>query len=139
MTVAAEILSVVVEREVPHPPAKVWRALTQQHLIADWLLPNDFEPVIGHKFKLRWEAPGGMSGVIDGQVRTIEPERTLAYSWDSMGVDTVVTLTLTPTSAGTHVRMEQVGFRPDQQQNLQGAKYGWTGFLAKLADVAGKG
>ena len=139
MTEAAEILSVVVERDVPHPPEKVWRAMTQQHLIAEWLLPNDFEPVIGHKFKLRWEAPGGMSGVIDGQVRIIEPERTLAYSWDSMGVDTVVTLTLTPTSGGTHVRMEQVGFRPDQQQNLQGAKYGWTGFLAKLDDVAGKG
>ncbi len=138
MTQAAGSLSVVVEREVPHPPQKVWRALTQQHLIAEWLLPNDFEPVADHRFKLRWEAPGGMSGVIDGQVRTLEPERTLAYSWDSMGVETVVTLTLTPTSGGTHVRMEQTGFRPDQQQNLQGAKYGWTGFLAKLDDVAGR-
>jgi uncharacterized protein YndB with AHSA1/START domain len=138
MTEAAETVSVVVEREIPHPPEKVWRALTEQHLIAEWLMANDFQPVIGHKFSLRWEAPGGMSGVIDAEVLTLDPRRTLAYTWNSMGVDSVVTLTLTPTAMGTHLKMVQSGFRGDQQPNIQGAKYGWTGFLAKLDDVAGR-
>ena len=138
MTEAAETVAVVVEREIPHPPEKVWRALTQQHLIAEWLMANDFQPVLGHRFNLRWEAPNGMSGVIDAEVLTLEPPRVLAYSWSSMGVDSVVTLTLTPTAAGTHLKMEQSGFGPDQQPNIQGAKYGWTGFLAKLDDVAGR-
>jgi hypothetical protein len=29
---ATETRSVVVEREIPHPPEKIWRALTQPHL-----------------------------------------------------------------------------------------------------------
>ena len=138
MTEATETVSVVVEREIPHPPEKVWRALTQQHLIAEWLMANDFEPELGRKFNLRWEAPGGKSGVIDAEVLTLEPHRVLAYAWNSMGVESVVTLTLTPTAKGTHLKMEQAGFKPDQKPNIEGARYGWTGFLAKLDDVAGK-
>jgi uncharacterized protein YndB with AHSA1/START domain len=137
MTEAAEAVTVVVERDIPHPPEKVWRALTQQHLIAEWLMANDFEPRLGHKFKLRWEN-NGMSGVIDAEVLVMEPHRTLAYSWNSMGVETVVTLTLTPTPAGTHLKMEQSGFAPDRKQNIEGARWGWTNFLSKLDDVAGK-
>lgn len=138
MTEAAETVSVVVERDIPHPPEKVWRALTNQHLIAEWLMANDFEPKLGRKFNLRWEAPNGMSGVIDAEVLTIEPHRTLAYTWNSMGVDSIVTFTLEPSARGTHLTMEQAGFGPDQKPNIEGARYGWTGFLAKLDDVAGK-
>ncbi len=144
MTQAAETarstgtVSVVVEREIPHSPEKVWRALTQQHLIAEWLMANDFEPTLGRRFGLHWEAPNGMKGDIEAEVLTIEPHRTLAYSWCSMGVDSVVTFTLTPTSAGTHLKMEQAGFKGDQKPNIEGARHGWTGFLAKLDDVAGK-
>jgi uncharacterized protein YndB with AHSA1/START domain len=137
MTDTAETVSVVVERDIPHPPQKVWRALTQQHLIAEWLMANDFEPKLGHKFSLRWENRG-MSGVIDAEVLTMEPYHTLAYTWNSMGVDTVVTFTLTPTPDGTHLKMEQGGFAPDATPNIEGAKWGWTNFLAKLDDVAGK-
>ncbi len=100
-------------------------------------MANDFEPVLGRKFNLRWENQG-MSGVIDAEVLTLEPHRTLAYRWDSMGVESVVTLTLTPTAKGTHLKMEQAGFRGDQKPNIEGARYGWTSFLAKLDDVAGK-
>jgi uncharacterized protein YndB with AHSA1/START domain len=138
MTEAAETdVSVVVERDIPHPPEKVWRALTQPHLIAEWLMANDFEATLGRKFNLRWENRG-MSGVIEAEVLTIEPPHTLAYSWNSMGVDSVVTFTLTPTAAGAHLKMEQAGFKSDQKANIEGARYGWTGFLAKLDDVAGK-
>lgn len=137
MTEPENDVSVVVERDIPHPPEKVWRALTQQHLIAEWLMANDFEPTVGHKFNLRWEN-NGMSGVIDAQVRTIEPHRILAYTWSSMGVHTLVTLTLTPTASGTHLRMEQSGFAAGRTQNIEGARWGWTNFLSRLDDVAGK-
>ena len=127
---ATETRSVVVEREIPYPPEKVWRALTQPHLIEEWLMKNDFKPVVDHRFKLSAEW-----GVVDGQVLAVEPNKTLSYTWGSYGVATVVTWTLTQTRTGTHLRMEQKGFRPDQQQAYQGAQGGWPRFFAKLEQV----
>jgi uncharacterized protein YndB with AHSA1/START domain len=127
---ATETLSVVVEREIPYPPEKIWRALTQPHLIEAWLMKNDFEPVVGRGFTLR-----GDWGSVDCQVRTLEPNKTLSYTWDAMGLASVVTWTLTPAGAGTHLRMEQSGFRPDQQQAYQGAKFGWQKFFGGLEQV----
>jgi len=122
-----ETLSVVVEREVAYPPEKIWRALTQPHLIEEWLMKNDFQPKVDHRFNLR-----GDWGAVDCRVMVVEPNKTLSYTWAAMGLESVVTWTLTPTSTGTRLRMEQVGFRPDQQQAYQGAKYGWQQFFAKL-------
>ena len=132
---ATETLSVVVEREMPHPPEKIWRALTQPHLIEEWLMKNDFQPVAGHKFNLRMGPQGGWDGVIDCEVVTVEPHRTLSYSWAAQGLESVVTWTLTPTSKGTTLRMEQSGFRTDQEQFYQGAKVGWGNFFAKLEQI----
>jgi uncharacterized protein YndB with AHSA1/START domain len=129
-TLAAETLAVVVERDMPHPPEKVWRALTQPHLIDEWLMKTDFKPAVDHRFTLRAEW-----GTVDCQVTAIEPNKSLSYRWDALGIETVVTWTLTPTSSGTHLRMEQIGFRPDQQQAYQGAKYGWPKFFANLEQV----
>jgi uncharacterized protein YndB with AHSA1/START domain len=125
-----EVLSVVVEREVAFPPEKIWRALTQPHLIEEWLMKNDFKPVVGHSFNLR-----GDWGAVDCQVLTIEPDKTLSYTWNALGLESVVTWTVTPASTGTHLRMEQSGFRPDQQQAFQGARYGWHKFFAALEQV----
>jgi len=127
---STETLSVVVEREIAHPPEKIWRALTQPHLIEEWLMKNDFKPVVGHQFDLRAEW-----GAVGCQVLAIEPNRTLSYTWAAYGLESVVTWTLTPTRTGTRLRMEQSGFRPDQQQAYQGAKYGWQQFFAKLEQV----
>ncbi|HEX4303342.1 MAG TPA: SRPBCC domain-containing protein [Rhizomicrobium sp.] len=124
---AEQTQSVVVEREVAYPPEKIWRALTQPHLIAEWLMQNDFQPVQDHKFTLR-----GDWGSVDCQVLAIEPHKTLVYSWGAMGLGSVVTWTLTPTATGTHLRMEQAGFKPDQQRAFQGAKFGWQKFFASL-------
>ena len=129
-TLAAETLSVVVERDMPHPPEKVWRALTQPHLIDEWLMKTDFKPAVDHRFTLRADW-----GTVDCQVVTIEPNKSLSYRWDALGIETVVTWTLTATSSGTHLRMEQTGFRPDQQQAYQGAKFGWPKFFANLEQV----
>ena len=131
---ATERRSVVVEREFPHPPEKLWRALTQPHLMEEWLMKNDFAPTVGHRFQLR----GDWGGVLDCEVRDIEPNRKLAYSWDfkhadpAYDLESVVTFTLTPTATGTHLRMEQAGFRRDQKQALGGAVHGWNQFLGNL-------
>ena len=127
---ATETRSVVVEREIAFPPEKIWRALTQPHLIQEWLMKNDFSPVMDHRFTLR-----GDRGSVDCQVLAIEPNKTLSYRWDAMGLESVVTWTLTPTSKGTHLRMEQSGFRPDQGQAYGGAKFGWQKFFANLEQV----
>jgi uncharacterized protein YndB with AHSA1/START domain len=130
-----QTLSVVVERELPHPPEKIWRALTQPHLIAEWLMQNDFKPEVGHHFTLRMEAQPNWDGVIDCQVLVVEPNKTLSYAWGALGLESIVMFTLTPTGTGTHLRMEQSGFPPDRPQNYQGAKYGWQHFFAKLEQV----
>jgi uncharacterized protein YndB with AHSA1/START domain len=122
--------SLVIERVMPHPPEKIWRALTQAHLIEEWLMKNDFKPVVDHRFNLRADW-----GVVDCQVLTVEPNKTLSYTWAAYGLESVVTWTLSPTSTGTHLRMEQSGFRPDQQQAFQGATYGWQKFIAGLERV----
>ena len=132
-----ETRSVVVEREFAFPPEKLWRALTQPHLIEAWLMKNDFQPVVGHSFNLR----GDWGGVLDCEVLTVEPNRTLSYSWDFVHDDaaynlkSVVTFTLTPTDAGTHLRMEQAGFRPGQKQACGGAHHGWKQFFENLEQV----
>jgi uncharacterized protein YndB with AHSA1/START domain len=131
---SAQARSVVVEREFPHSPDKLWRGLTQPHLIEEWLMKNDFRPEVGHRFNLR----GDWGGVLDCEVLAVEPNRMLSYTWNfehddpAYGLRSVVTLTLTPTAAGTHLRVEQSGFRPDQKQAFGGAKAGWREFLEKL-------
>ena len=130
---STEMRSVVVEREIPFPPEKIWRALTQPHLIEEWLMKNDFKPVADHRFNLR-----GDWGTVDCQVLAVEPQKTLAYTWAAMGLESVVTWTLTPTDKGTHLRMEQTGFRADQIQAYQGAKFGWPKFFASLEQVVAR-
>ncbi|TCN32425.1 SRPBCC family protein [Sinorhizobium americanum] len=132
-----EIRTVVVERDIPHPPEKIWRALTQSHLVEEWLMKNDFQAVVGHRFNLR----GEWGGVLDCEVLAVEPNRRLTYTWNfahedaAFDLKSVVTFILTPTTTGTQLRMEQSGFRPEQRQALGGAKAGWQQFLANLEQV----
>jgi uncharacterized protein YndB with AHSA1/START domain len=127
---STENRSVVIEREIAYPPEKIWRALTQPHLLEEWLMKNDFKPVVDHPFNFR-----GDWGAVECKVLAVEPHKTLSYTWGAMGLESVVTWTLTPKGAGTHLRMEQSGFRPDQQQAYNGAKFGWQKFFAALEQV----
>ena len=130
--------TLVIERVFPHPPEKLWRALTESPLIAQWLLKNDFEPVIGQWFLFGSYPVPGWDGVIDCEVLVVDPLKRLSYTWSSLGLDSVVLFTLTPAEdGGTHVRMEHSGFRPDQQQAYGGAKYGWQRFFDGLERVLG--
>lgn len=125
-----DIRSVVIEREIAFAPEKIWRALTQPHLIQDWLMKSDFRPEVGHGFKFTADW-----GAIDCQVKAVEPNKTLAYSWDAYGLESTVTWTLTPTDTGTRLRMEQSGFRSDQDQAYYGAQAGWKEFITALETV----
>ena len=141
---ASETRKVVVERDLPHPPQKVWRALTQGFLIEEWLMQNDFQPVVGHRFTFRTTPMPQWNGVVDCEVLAVEPHARLAYSWNASGEEaagglrTVVTWTLTPTAAGTQLRMEQAGFRAEDEANYRGAAYGWQRFFGGLEQLLAK-
>jgi uncharacterized protein YndB with AHSA1/START domain len=142
MNVAVDTKGIVVERTMPHPPEKVWRALTQAPLVADWLMPNDFQAVVGHKFRFRMEPPppGGWDGIVESEVLEVEPPTRLVYRWDTTGekgLRTVVAYTLEPRDGGTHLRMEQTGFKPHEEFNRRGAMAGFTHMLEGLERVAG--
>src|SRR5262249_42728140 len=129
-TPATQPRSVVIERDIPFPAATIWRALTEPHVIEAWLMQTDFKPLVDHRFRFRADW-----GAVDCQVLAVEPNQTLSYSWAAYGLESTVTWTLTPTSTGTHLRMEQSGFRADQQQPYHRAQHDRQQFLAKLDQV----
>jgi uncharacterized protein YndB with AHSA1/START domain len=105
------------------------------------MMNNDFEPVVGRKFQFRAEPMPNWNGVVDCEVLIVDPLQRLSYNWgvggSESGLQWVVLWTLTPTEGGTHVRMEQSGFGPDQQAAYQGANYGWQKFFGSLERVIG--
>lgn len=122
--------TVIVEREFRHKPEKIWRAITESALIEDWLMSNDFKAEPGHEFTFRADW-----GSVKCKVLDVDPPETLSYTWSAMGLDSVVTFTLAPTSTGTLLRMEQEGFASDSDQNYRGAVFGWNRFLETLGTV----
>jgi len=127
--------SVIIEKAFSHSPEKLWRALTQGALIEEWLMSNDFQPIVGHKFTLRAQPMPHWNGIIDCEVLTVEPCKQLSYTWCSLGLTSVVAFTLTPTQNGVVLRMEQSGFKPDQDAAYNGATYGWNKFIDALVNV----
>lgn len=122
--------TLVIERRFPHAQDKLWRALTQSELMAEWLMPNDFEPVAGKAFTLRTDPTPHWNGIITGEVLAVEPMSRLVYKW----YDMTIVMTLTPEDGGVLLRLEQSGFA--NEQAYKGAQFGWTRFLARLEEVA---
>lgn len=131
----AETRTVVIEREIAQPAEKIWRALTQPHLIEEWLMKTDFKPVVGHRFTLSRDATPEIRVVIDCEVIELEPNEMLSYRWSAFGTDTVVTFTLTPTPTGTLLRVEQSGFAADNKSAIKGANASWRQFLKALDEL----
>ena len=133
--------SVVVERRVPHSLDKVWRALTQAPLLEDWLMANDFQPKVGHRFNFHMAPMQGWNGVTDCEVLTVVPHEELSYTWNASGeeaatgIRTVVKWTLAQVDGAVLVRMEQSGFREQDQRNFMGAKFGWERNLGELERI----
>jgi uncharacterized protein YndB with AHSA1/START domain len=137
MTTKTETQSVNLELDLPHPPAKVWRALTEPELLAKWLTSTDMQPILGKSFTFKMQVPPGATswdGVVSCEVKEIDQLKRLQYSWRGGGIDTMVTWTLAATAkGGTLLRLEQSGFRPDQGQAryFEGAKMGWQYMAGK--------
>jgi uncharacterized protein YndB with AHSA1/START domain len=136
---AEQTRSVVIERVFPYAPEKLWRALTESPLVAQWLMDNDFAPEVGRKFQFRAPASPNWNGIIDCEVLVVEPMKRLSYRWVAFGLDSVVLFTLAPANGGTQLRMEHSGFPADQQQAYKGAQYGWQRFLGGLEKLLEEG
>jgi uncharacterized protein YndB with AHSA1/START domain len=138
-TVASQTESLSFEFDLPHSPEKVWRALTDPGLLAEWLLP-----VVGLKlergapFTFQTQPVGGWDGIVHCRIADIETHRKLSYDWSVGDMATIVTFTLTPSASGTRLSLVHSGFRPDQKKNLGGARYGWKLMGGKLVDLLGR-
>jgi uncharacterized protein YndB with AHSA1/START domain len=94
----------------PAPVAAVWRALTDPAELSEWLMPNDFRAVVGHRFRFTTEPRPGFDGIVQCEVRTVQHERRLAYTWVGGGIDTLVEWDLVPHGTGTSLTLIHSGF-----------------------------
>ena len=135
-TVKSQTASISFDFDLYHPPEKVWRALTDPALLAEWLLPVlDLQLEPGAAFTFKTRAYPGWDGTVNCRFVEIEAQRKLSYAWVVGDMDTVVTFTLTPTASGTRLSLAQSGFKPDQKRNFAGALYGWKLMGGKLVDL----
>ena len=135
-TAPSQTDSIAFEFDLPHSPAKVWRALTDPVLLAEWLLPVlDLTLEPGAAFRFKAPPQAGWDGIVNCRLLEIEAHRRLSYTWVVGDIDTVVTFTLTPTASGTRLSLVQSGFKPDQKRNVNGARYGWKMMGGKLVDL----
>ena len=138
--------AIVVEQILPHPPEKIWRVLTTSELISKWLMPNDFQPSVGHRFNFRTMPMGNWDGLVECEVLECEPPRRLRYSWVGGSDDnaqygsrlnSVVTWTLIPVEGGTRLHMKHDGFGPGNEFAYEAMSKGWARKAETMGELAG--
>ena len=102
--------SIKINRNYPHPIENVWRAITTPELLEQWLMPNDFQPVVGHKFTFRTDPAPGFDGIVHCEVLELQEPTLLKFSWKGGPIDTVVTFQLAEADGKTKLSMQQTGF-----------------------------
>lgn len=126
---------IALEQTYLYPPERVWRALTDSAALADWLLPNDFEPRVGHKFQFRSKPMPGWRGFVECEVIEVVAPRRLAYTWlgePAWQEPTVVRWTLEPIEGGTRLRLEHTNLQEPWGRELQAMlSQGWKKMLAE--------
>jgi uncharacterized protein YndB with AHSA1/START domain len=148
MTATAEqqaTREIVVEDVLPYAPAVVWRTLTSDELIGRWLMPNDFEPVVGRRFTFTTTPMGGWDGIVHCEVLEMVPNQRLVYSWKGGSddnpaygsrLDSVVTWTLTPVEGGTRLRLVHSGFRsPGNDFAFDAMSSGWGRVMQSISTL----
>jgi uncharacterized protein YndB with AHSA1/START domain len=140
MSETVDTRSVVIERALPHPQQKVWRALSESDLLARWIMPNDFQPVVGRHFTFRTTPMPHWDGVVNCEVLEIDPPHRLVLRWGVGGdgpgaLVTTAVFTVTPEADGARLRIEQSGFTPAQENNRRGAQFGLTKMAETLAGL----
>lgn len=137
-TPRAQTESISFEFDLHHSPEKVWRALTDPALLAEWLLPvvdRELELEPGAAFTFKTQPYPGWDGTVNCRMLEVDPHRKISYTWTVPFLDTVVTFTLTPTASGTRLTLVQSGFKPEQERESGGARYGWKMMGGKLVDL----
>jgi len=135
--------SIVVEEEFPHPPALLWRVISDSGMMAKWIMPpTGFAPIVGQDFTFQTTAAGAWDGTIRCRVLEVKPNEKLAYSWaggdeGNVGygsrLNTIVTLTLTPTATGTRLKVEHAGFElPRNNVAYENMSGGWKTVVGRL-------
>ena len=125
--------TVVIEKRIASRAGKnLASSLTDGALMKEWLMDNDFQPVVGHPFNFRATPLPQWNGLIDSEVLVVEPNKKISFRWNALGLESVVVFTLVSITRGTLLRMEQSGFRPDQTAAYNGANHGWQKFIANL-------
>lgn len=136
LTAPSQTDTLAFESHLPHAPGKVWRALTEPALLAEWLLPViGLELAPGADFRFQAQPQPGWDGVVSCRMLVVEAERQLRYTWCVGEMDTVVTFTLSPTETGTRLSIVHAGFKTHQKQNFGGARYGWNRMGSALFDL----
>ncbi len=140
------VRDIELEEVLPHSPEKIWRALTTAELLARWLMPSDFEPVVGKHFHFRTRPMGDWDGVVHCEVLEVVPLKRLAYSWKGGSrnnatygseLDSVVTWTLEPVGSGTRLKLVHSGFRsPENDFAYDVMRSGWGRIMARIAEIA---
>jgi len=125
MNAKAETQTIPLEYDLPYPPEKVWRALTDPELLAKWLMAADMRPLVGNSFTFKAQPTPWWEGIVHREVLELDLHKRLRYTWRASPLDTVVTWTLTPTpSGGTRLALEHSGFLPANASAFDGASKG---------------
>lgn len=123
----------------PHPPEKVWIALTDPHALAEWFMPNDFKPIVGHKFRFQTDPLLGFSGILECELLVADKPRCLSWSGIDVPKDptkprsspTTVTWTLNPEQEGTRLVLEHTGVEVIVWWHRLLLRLGWGTMLKK--------
>ena len=94
----------------PYPVKKVWQALTDSRILSIWMMNNDFQPRLGHKFKFESESLPGIKTVIHCEVVELEKPKRLSYTWQNevTGEPSLVIWTLTTVEGGTQLQLKHL-------------------------------
>lgn len=116
----------------PYPPECVWVALTDRRALAEWLMPNDFDPVVGRRFRFQVDPmPGCGDGLVEGEVLEVDRPRRLAYTWNARYgkraplTRSTVVWTLAPEGAGTRLTLEHSGLETMAWWQRFMLRFGW--------------